>query len=306
MFCYISCATPCAVKVNGNFVGKASLNLTFLDIDKAFLEFIPLDSGFEPIYLSFDENHPYSTKNLQIIDLYGGLLLLPKFCKKATGELKLVAKRVFPLFKPVSVACFNQGDGKIFLQTETDGFIENAPFTLGEVNFESCASFGKEYLLVICPSGKTVIFGYEIGEKITPVFKNICDGFAFDGNLLRLVENKNDLLRHTISTTWEFGKSVKVKNRSVISKRAVYSLPEGLIPYAFFEEVLVGGDIANFLTPRLKPRANEFKEFLGDFKSVLPPPHFISDEMITLLYSDKVAYAKVHLVGGLIDNITLE
>ena len=306
MFCYLSCATPCAVKLNGNFVGKASLNLTFLDIDEGFLEFIPLDQSFEPISYLFDEKHAYSTKNLQIIDLCGGFLLLPKFFKKTTGELKIVAKRVFHLYTPVSVACFNQGDGKIVLQTENDGLVENAPFALKDVRFESAASGGKEYLLVICVSGKTVIFGYEISEKITPVFKNICDGFSFNGNLLNLVEHKNDLLRHTVSTTWEFGKSVNVKNHSITSKRAAYSLPEGLIPYAFFEEVLVNGDVANFLTPRLKLRAGEFKEFLGAFKSVLPPPHFKNDDLVTLVYDDKVAYAKVHLVGGLIDNITLE
>lgn len=306
MFCYITSATPCAVKVNGEFVGKATVNPSFLDLEKAFLEFTPLDQSLAPVCYYFDKNQPVSSKNVQIIDLYGGFLLLPKFVRQPQGELKIVAKRTLPFTRPLSVICFNQGDGKIFLTVDKDVYVENTPFALADLRFESCSWQGKEYLLIICVCGKTVIYGYEIGEKIIPVFKNVCDGYGFDGNLLHLIENKNDLLRHVVSTTWEFAKSVKVKSCTVTSKRVVYSLPDAIIPYAFFEEILVGGDVSNFLTPRLKPRASEFKEFLGDFKSILPPPHFISDDLVTLVYADKVAYAKVFVSNGQVDNVTIE
>ena len=306
MFCYLSSATPCAVKVNGEFVGKATVNLSFLDLEQAFLEFVPLDQALAPVCYFFDKKQPVSTKNMQIIDLYGGFLLAPKFIRQSQGELKIIAKKTFSFTRPLYVTCFNQGDGKIFLSHERDVFIENTPFSLTDVRFESCSVLGKEYLLIICVSGKTVIYGYEIGEKITPVFKNVCDGYGFDGNLLHLLENKNDLLRHVVSTTWEFGGSVKVKSCTVTAKRVAYSLPDALIPYAFFEEVLVSGDVEKFLTPRLKPRASEFKEFLGDFTAILPPPHFKNDDLVTLVYVDKVAYAKVFVVGGQVDNVILE
>ena len=306
MFCYFSSATPCALKVNGNFVGKVTVNPSFLDLEQAFLEFVPLDQSLDCACYLLDKNQPVSCKNVQIIDLYGGFLFLPKFVRKSFGSTEIVVNKIFPLNNPVQVSCFNQGDGKIFLRTESDLFIESTPFALTDVRFESCAFNGREYLLIICVCGKTVIYGYEIGKKITPVFKNVCDGFGFDGNLLRMFENKNDLLRHTLSTTWEFADSVKLKSQTITAKRAVYSLPDALVPYAFFEEILLGGDVANFLTPRLKPRAKEFKEFLGDFKGILPPPHFVGDDFVTLLYADKVEYAKVHVHSGQVDNVTIE
>ena len=305
MFCYFLCATPCAVKLNGNFIGKASHNFSFIDANEGFFEFVPLDQSFSNVNFLL-ENKPIPSNTVRIIDLYGGLLIIPTFLRKPFGEFKMIGRKSFSFSNGVTATCYNQGGVKLCITSGNDVFIESLPFTPEDVRFESCAYHGKEYMLVICVGSKALLLAYEVSSGVKPALKSLCDGYGFDKNSLFTLENKNDVLKHSVSTTWDFKEEVKLKKYSVSCKREVYSLPQKLIPYAFFEEVLLNGEIANFLTPRLKPRASELKEFLGDFEQVLPPPHFKNDDLVTLLYKDKVEYAKVTLQNGLIDNVTLE
>ena len=97
----------------------------------------------------------------------------------------------------------------------------------------------------------------------------------------------------------------KGANFTVTRRRQIYTLDEKLIPYAFFEELLCGGDVSDFLSPKLKPRAKDFKEFAVDFWAVLPPPNFVGQSLVTLLYKDKIEYADVKLNNGLIENVIL-
>ena len=57
-------------------------------------------------------------------------------------------------------------------------------------------------------------------------------------NKLFTIENRQDILRHTLSCTWEFSTEIKLKKFTITAKRQPFSLPLKLIPYAFFEEVL--------------------------------------------------------------------
>ena len=92
------------------------------------------------------------------------------------------------------------------------------------------------------------------------------------------------------------------RGRSPCDRKGAVRLPAR---GSFFEELLCGGDVSDFLSPKLKPRAKDFKEFVGDFIAVLPPPNFVKQSLVTLLYKDKIEYADVKLNGGLIENVVL-
>ncbi|MBQ7373991.1 MAG: hypothetical protein IJW64_05470 [Clostridia bacterium] len=305
MLYYLLCATPCAVKLNGDYVGTAGQNFSFLEFDEGFLEFLPLDQTFFPTSLFINKNTTSNTQNTKIIDLYGGFLLIPQFFKKLSSDFKLIEKRIFPLSNPVTVSCYNHGGVKLYLSNETDFFIDGLPFCPEKIVFESCAYKGREYIVAVCVAKKSLILGYCVSGKITPVFKNLCDGYGFENNCITTLENKNDLLGHSISSKWGFEEGVKLLNFTISTKRSPFSIPEKLVPYAFFEEILIDGDPSVFLSPKLKEKAKDLREFLGNFEKVLPPPHFIGDDVVTLLYSDKVEYAKVSLVRGVIENVII-
>ena len=305
MFYYLYCKTPCAVKVNGEYLGIASVNLKYFEGENCFLELIPLDAHFVQTRVYLNKNILNEQKNCRIIDLYGGFLIIPNFTKQFSNDFTVIGKKTFDFTYPLTVFCYNQGGVKLVLSNKLDVAVESIPFLPEDVRFESCRFNGKEYLVVVCVGKRSLILAFSIGEKITRVFKNLCDGYGFEKNKLFTVENKNDILKHSLSSTWEFGETLSLKSCSITTKRPIYSLPTKLIPYAFFEEIILGGDVANFLSPRLKPRAKEIGGFLGSFEEVLPPFHFSDDDCVVLLYKDKVEYAKLELLGGLVDNLTL-
>ena len=72
MFYYLYCKIPCAVKVNGDYVGVASKNLKYFEKDNCFLELIPLDPTYAAFTIFLDKNTAENCLNGQIIDLYGG------------------------------------------------------------------------------------------------------------------------------------------------------------------------------------------------------------------------------------------
>ena len=305
MYCYFLCDVPCAIKADGKYIGIGSKNLRFIDCDKCFLEFVPLDESFDRVCFLFDKNHPISTKNTKLIDLYGGFLIIPSFFRKAEGEFKLIDKKAFDLPTPVLVTYFSQNGVKLCVSKENDFYIEALPFTPNEIRFDACVVDGNQYLVAICLSTKTEILAFKIADKISLVFKNLCDGYSFSKNVLSTFERKNDILKHSISSNWQFGNEVKLRNYKITHERQIFSLPEKLLAIAFFEEVLLCGEIEEFLSPALKPRAQEMKEFLGDFIKILPPPHFKDDDLVMLLYNDKVEYVKVSFTNGLISNVAI-
>ena len=305
MYCYFLCDVPCAVKVDGIYIGVASKNLSFIECDKCFLEFIPLDEGFDKICFLFDKNRPISSKNTRIINLYGGFLLIPQFFRKINGEFKLIDKKQFDLPIPTLATFFTQNGTKLCISNGKDFYIEHIPFTPSEIKFDACISNGNQYLVAVCMANKAEILAFKIEETVSLAFKNLCDGYSFSKNLLTTIENKNDVLRHTICSTWQFDNNVKLKSHKVSREKLPYALPEKLFVIAFFEEVILNGDLSEFLTPNLNERSHEIKDFLGDFTRILPPPHFMDDDLVMLLYADKIEYVKVSLTNGLISNISI-
>lgn len=306
MFYYVLCATPCAVKINGNYVGIADENMNFFDLDKAFLEFIPLDSTFLPVNYFVSNTNSNSYQNVQIIDLYGGFLIIPHFVKRASSDFKMIGRKRFDFSHPTFVTCFSQCGVKLCVTVNDEILVESIPFLPEDIRFERAVCDGKEYLVAICVGKRTFLIGFCLTNGISVVFRSLCDGYGFEKNKLSTLENVHDVLLHSISSIWEFSNQVKLLNYSVTRKKQVFTLNEHLLPYAFFEEIAINGDCSDFLSPRLKPRAKELKSFLGDFQKILPPPHFKPDDYLTLLYKDKVEYAKLTIVNSLIDNVSLD
>ena len=304
MFYYFYCATPCAVKVNGEYVGIANENLSYVDAINPFFEFIPINANFLPV-VKYVEETSTSDNFVQIIDLYGGFLLIPNFSKRIDGEYKSIGRKTFDLTFPTFVSCYSQCGIKLCIEREGKIHTESIPFTPEDIRFETARYEDKEYIVIICIGKKSLILGFSLLGDIKLVLKSLCDGYGFEKKRLSMLENKNDILKHAVSSVWEFTDEVKLVNYSVTRKKQAFTLNENLFPYAFFEELLLSGDCSDFLTPRLKPKIGDLKTFLGNFIKVLPPPHFKPDNYLTLLYKNKVEYVVLNYQNGLIDNISI-
>lgn len=305
MIYYLYSPKSAAVKIDGTFAGLADGNYFAFEADDALVEITPLDNSFLPVtaYLCGDAQ---SLPQLKIIDMRGGILLIPEFSHRFVTDFKLLfrGRKEFSV-GALAVTCYAENGVRLVVETAKDMYVESLPFTPDGARFEKVNSGGVEYLLCIFVGKRSLVLAYSIKDRIKLELKRICDDYSLSLPFITLTERKSDILKHLVSSRWEFADTVKGRTLTVTRKRQIYSLDEKLIPYAFFEELLCGGDVSDFLSPALKPRAADFKEFVGDFVAVLPPPKFVKQTLVTLLYKDKVEYADVKLNGGLIENLVL-
>ena len=276
MIYYLYSSKSSAVKIDGKFVGVTDGNYFAFEADNALIEIIPLDNSWLPVtaYLSGEAQ---SLPQLKIIDMRGGTLLLPEFSHRFVTDFKLLfrGRKEFSV-GALAVTCYSENGVRLIVETAKDMYVESLPFTPDDARFEKVDSGDREYLLCVFVGKRSLVLAYSITDKIK-----------------------------LVSSCWKFADGVRGQTLIVTRRRQIYTLDEKLIPYAFFEELLCGGDVSDFLSPKLKPRAKDFKEFVGDFIAVLPPPNFVKQSLVTLLYKDKIEYADVKLNGGLIENVVL-
>ena len=296
MYLYFLSPVPCALKVNGNFSGIVTENYSILLFTEGFYEMLPLSARRFPLRFELTKDMK-APDNIRIIDLYGGFLVIPDFPSYTGGR--------FCLFGEVLVTCY-RGDGiRLIAESDNGLAIENLPFLPDAVKFEKIATGKKEYLFCAIEAEKTLLVAFDPSEGLKVVFRMLCADYKLHGNRLETTEVFKDIVGHRRITVWEFGDRPVSVSVSVTGARPVYALTEKLFPYAFFEEFPVGGDVSDYLTLRLRPRADELADFLGEFTSVLPPPHFAPQDSVLLLRENGIDYAKAEMSGGAIDNVTL-
>lgn len=305
MFYYILPAVPCAVKFNGAYLGKAGENYSIIDAEDGLLELLPVDSSYMPITYLIGKSNVKSV-SVKDYDLGGGRLIIPIFGRRIFSDFRLIGRKSFPTFSgEVYVTCYAENGIRLICENRQDMHIESVLFYPETINFERITFLKKEYLLVFLSGKRTMVIGYSIADRITLVFKQVCDTYRLEGNVLYLTETKKDVVKHVVITAWQFGSEVSVKNLEIHKKKQVFSLNEKLLPYAFFEEIGIKGDVSEFLTAKLMPRAKELVGFLGEFTAVLPPPHFKDQNLVLLLYRDFIKFGEVKTYKGLIDNVSL-
>lgn len=304
MIYYALCSVPCAVKLNGSYIGKAGGNYSIFESDGGLIEFLPLSSSYLSVSFVLDDGA--STENMRFFDLGGGFLLIPVFARQRFSDFRLIDKRIFDSsFGKTAITCYAENGARLTVENSSGFTVENLSFLPREVSFSLVRSRKKDHLFAFLSSTRTEILAFSITPDIKLEFRRKADGFNLNGNTLQCIENKNDALNHTVTSVWTFDDEVSASSLVVTPKKNLYALPEELFKIAFFEEILVGGEPENFLSPALKPKASSLKSFLGDFEIVLPPPHFKPSGLTLLVYKDKVAYANVILKNGLIDGLTL-
>ena len=301
MYVYILCSVPCAVKIDGRYAGNASYNYKILETDgNCLLEFLPSSPYYAPLSYFIGEK-PKTTENVKIIDLYGGYLMIPAFRRTVFSDFKLIGRKTFDVGGGrVAVTCYAENGIRLIVERGEYMAAESLPFLPENVNFERI----NDCLLIALTGKKNLLSAYSFKRGIEKAFTRSCDNFRIDGDKLITTEIKNDFVGHIITVKWSFSKGVTAVSSKIERKKSLYALPPNCLKYAFFEEFIVGGDVGEYLSPTLKPRAKELSQFLGKFKAVLPPPHFKDENCVLLLYDDNVQYAKIQTSGGLITNVT--
>lgn len=301
MFFYFSYDKPFAVKVDG--VRREERVLRLFPEQKPLIELCPLDGSYPVYSLLCEDFFAHPPDHVWIADLVGAWFL--RFSEPPKAGFSVLAQKNFG---DALVTLYRENGLKLSLETREDFFAEAIPFAAegAEVAQE------KNMIAVHLKGRERYLAVYQTAPKITRAFFGRADDYELKSDRFSVTIRHKDMAKHVEKTEYAFRDgllSVTAKNTSVSDAFASRTLPDRLIPYAFFESVFACGEAERYLSEGMAANKGRIKAFLGDYVGVFPPPRELQRKGVGLLYRDHLQnkyYAKyfdVSMKNGKIDNI---
>lgn len=262
---YFLSSQPCALTVNDAFFGMtdgfervATLSLQ----DNLFIRFTPENAL--PISFFLNENIRFSPpQGCEVYLLAEGIAIYARDFPPNDFSLKIVCQK---RFEKHLITVYSQGNLQLSLETPLGFFVATLPpcFCVCDVTFHKETVFLKspDMLALFTSSGKRLFL-----EKVLS-YQTTEDGFTA---LLPLSE----ALGRVADCAYEIKGDELVRTRFSLRQRNTATgetdagkIRDELLPFAFFESVLVGADYAEMLCDELAPKASEIRAFLGAFIAV--------------------------------------
>lgn len=293
MYCYFSADFNSALKINGIYKGKltSSKNIFSMptsgfklnDNEPDFIEIYPLNSNnFAVGYLLDGDFFANPPENVIVVDLIGGYLIKFK-SPYIICPFELIAQKRFPF---ALATVFKENGLKICIENQSDMLAHTLDRLYNECEIFDFSLNGKNLIAIHLKSKCNLLLCYLIEQKITKVFCREVDEFNFE-NGFTTKEIIDDIAGHTIICEWELqnGK-LCVKNKQILSKDDFYphTLSPKILGYALLEELLLGANVQEFLSPELINKSQFLCEYFGEFIGVFPPPHFHEQNKVGALY----------------------
>ena len=262
---YFLSALPCKLTLNGAFFGIVDNFERSLDVhlsDKIFVEFTPQGANTLAFFLTEDllESPP---EGLEVYHLKNGVALYAKSFPPIDYTLRPLTQKKFG---GNLVTLFQQGQVHLSLETEKGFFISTLPpsFANSTLSFHEGLFFieGENSLAIYTKWGDCVFM-----EQILQ--------FSVEGNTLNAYLPLSDSLNRVANCAFSLSETGCQRTKFVITQQYTREgdsnpkkLSEELLPYVFFESVLLKEDYISLLSEELKPKAQHIQDFLGDFIGV--------------------------------------
>lgn len=291
MYFYFFCEFPAVIKFQGVIFGTVDNSVKFCNFDKPYplVEICPL-TGDPPVAFFPDEtflNTP--PENVTVTDLKGGYFL--KFSKHAkTDGFKILAQEKY---RDANITAFLDNGYKISLETQTDFFAGILNFSPLSVTFRRGEGINGNLIFALFDCGDKKILNVYGVKETALLFSKETDEFNLSALGFTIVERLKDIAKHRVYCEYsESGGEIKELSRKVTESESFdrKKLNERLIPYAFCEEFLCGGDYGFYLAENIKENAAKLGGFFGEFIGVTPPPLFRNYKEIGFIY--KIAERK--------------
>lgn len=309
---YYFCSTiPFALKINGEFISILdSSPLPFTPkTSTSFIEAYPVTDGATNV-MAFVLNEKllnYPPNGVIVTDLNGGYLITlteqPKFL-----DFSIISQQKYPF---ALVTVFTQNGYNLTIETQDDFYTQTLPLPkISSVQFNLISD---KVLALGIFGEKRAVLVFDLSRKINKLLEILVDNFELSPTLVT-TQKFLDIKKHVKQTEWQYVNGVlnpKTVSFECDSDFNQDKLCTEILPYAFLEEFLVGGNYQSFLGENVAKNSNKLKLYLGDFIGVCPPPAFIPQNKVGLIYNNgrnryKLKYASFELVNRKITNISLE
>ncbi len=305
---YFASEYPSVIKLGGLYYGILDNDIKPCKIDAGtFIEICPTTLTQPSVNFILDENFLSNPpKSVSVIDLKGGYLI------KAIKTKSSVPFGVIGQQKTANASVTLYGDNglKISIDTGLDFLIDEYVLDVSNFKAENFSLSGKKLLSIMLYGEKNVLLIYLIEDNIIKIFER--EVISYDLSLgLTTIEKIKDIAKHTLTTSWGLKDNKMVKIKQDLTTLENFSpdiLTEKIIPYAFLEEFLLGGNFSEYLNENVNKNADKLTDYLGNFIGIFPPPPFRTSDEIGLIYKLKdnlftTEYFSFTLYNRKIDNI---
>ncbi len=286
MYYYFSSRFPAVIKVDGAYLGQIDTGVKTLENknnETPFIEVIELSSPSKVYAFLLNKDFLCSTKHtVAVTDLKGGYFI--KFLTPTIEEFSVIGQEKF---SSLVATVFNENGLKLSVETPADFYYENLDFCVNQVKFFPLPIFKKEFLGVEFLGDKKTLAIYLIEDKIKKVFFSEVNDYSFDNGFFTKI-CMADIAKHQVEIYWDFKDGQMIEKEKVVvtdKDFCISNLNKDILPYAFLEDLLVGGDVKEYLTLNMQDNADKLKGYMGNFIGVCPPPTFRNEKEIGLIYS---------------------
>ena len=262
---YFLSSKPCQLTLNGVFFGLTDRFERFAEVnlaDNVFAKFTP--QGALPLGVFLCEELLSSPPvGFEVYLLKDGFALFAKEFPPSDFTLTPIAQE---RFGENLITVFRQSIFQLSIQTAEGFFISTLPpsFASCKLSFHADLFFieGQNHLAIYTKWGKCVfleqILGFDVQENTLNATLPLSDSLGRVANITYSL-NKNGCTQT---------KFILQQNRAIDGDTEPQKIAEELLPYAFFESILIGAEYTAFLSEELAPQAEKLKTFLGEFKAV--------------------------------------
>lgn len=258
---YFLSSKSCVLFLNGAYFGITDRFLRFARLhpaDRIYAQFSP--EGALPIGCFLTEELRFSPpEGFEVYLLKDGLALYARDFPPADRLLKTIAQA---RDKDCLATVFSQGEVQLSLQTHESFFNATLP-----PSFCVCKAFFQENLLFLESEKQLAVYS-KSGKRL---FLEEVLSYEITNGVLQAKLPLHEGLGRIAECEWELSENELIRKKFVLfSPEETPENGAALLPYAFFESVLIGANYEEFLTDELRAKANDIRSFLGDYQSVLP------------------------------------
>ncbi|MBO5240953.1 MAG: hypothetical protein J6B56_06015 [Clostridia bacterium] len=262
---YFLSSRPCALTLNDAYFGLTDHFERFAELslkDNVFVRFTPENA--QPIGFFLNEAVRHSPPaGCEVYLLSNAIAIYARDFPPSDLSLKILCQKHL---EKSTLTLFYQGALQLSIETEEGFFVSTLPpsFERSELFYESGLFFLKapDALAIYTKTGERVLLENYISMDIK------------SGELHARLP-LSDSLGRIADCVWTLDENGVTQIKCALSQARTISgehdparLQAELLPFAFFESVLVGADYASLLSNDLAPQAERLKEYLGDFKAV--------------------------------------
>ncbi len=258
---YFLSSIPCALTVNDAYLGitdgfERSAELALRD--NLFIRFSPENALPIAFFLTEDIRF-HAPKGCQVYLLRDGIAIYAREFPPCDFALQTIAQK---RDGEVLATVFKQGEVQVSIQTANESHTALLPR-----EFSHCELAFHEGLIFIQSDKSLAVFTAD-GEQV--FYERILSFFVENGRLTAILPLLDSLGR-TAECVYDLSRAgLKRVSIKLTQQRAVFDDARAeLLPYAFFECVLLGAEYSEFLADSLKEKAEDLRAFLGEFIDVV-------------------------------------